>query len=225
MSNTPILSFFAAPDVLSEQAQTPNISIFTLTAPTPAAGLAIEFDLSGSTAIGGVDFDLDLGASENILNVEFLPDGSGGTVTLAGGITTASIMTIPLLDADADQEVLSVTLLQGEGFLLDPDNNSFETTITDLPIVSFTASPDVLPEQLSKPNISTFTLTAPTPAEGLAIDFDLSGSTAVGGIDFGLDLAASDNILGLEFLPDGSGGTVTLAGEGGSQQLVLPQSP
>jgi Ca2+-binding RTX toxin-like protein len=141
---TNIVSFAGTPDVLCEQLQTPHLSTFTLTEPTPAEGLAIDFDLSGSTAIGDIDFELDLDASENILDIEFLTNGSGGTVTLAGGVTTASIVTVPLIDMDADSEVLKVTLIDGDGFSLDPDNNSFEVTIVDFNELNGTNQKDTL---------------------------------------------------------------------------------
>ena len=127
----PLVSFSGSPDILSEPDQTIHTATFTLTEATPEEGLAIDFDLSGSTAVGGSDFDIDLEQSENILSLEFLPDGSGGTVTLAGGVTTASVITIPLIDDDADTEILDVRLIDGEAFDLDPDNSGFTATIID----------------------------------------------------------------------------------------------
>ncbi|MDJ0798980.1 MAG: hypothetical protein QNJ51_19535 [Calothrix sp. MO_167.B12] len=207
-----IVSFSATPDVLSEQQQTRLLANFSLTAPTPASGLAIDFDFSDSTAVGGSDFEIDFAASSNIVSIDFLPDGSGGTVNLAGGVTTATVVAVPLIDADTDSEILTIQLIDGEGFDLDPNNNSFTATITDEPIVSFSGTPDVLSEQQQTQLFGTFSLTAPTPASGLAIDFDFSDSTAVGGSDFEIDFAASSNIVSVDFLPDGSGGTINLAG-------------
>ncbi|MDJ0601780.1 MAG: hypothetical protein QNJ37_23415 [Crocosphaera sp.] len=82
-----IVSFSGTPDVLSEQQQTRHLATFNLTAPTPTSGLAIDFDFSESTAVGGSDFEIDFAASENIISVDFLPDGSGGTVNLAGAFS------------------------------------------------------------------------------------------------------------------------------------------
>lgn len=131
MSTIPIVSFSGSPDILSEPDQTRHTAIFNLTEPTPEEGLAIDFDFSGSTAVGGSDFDIDFEKSENILSLEFLPDGSGGTITLAGGVTTASVLLFPLIDDDADAEIINPVLIDGEGFDLDPDNNSFLATIVD----------------------------------------------------------------------------------------------
>nr|MDJ0674510.1 hypothetical protein [Calothrix sp. MO_167.B42] len=55
----------------------------------------------------------------------------GGTVNLAGGVTTATVVAIPLNDEDGDAEIISVQLIDGEGFELDPDNSSFTATIVD----------------------------------------------------------------------------------------------
>ncbi|MDJ0598539.1 MAG: cadherin domain-containing protein, partial [Crocosphaera sp.] len=127
----PIVSFSGAPDILSEPEQTQHIATLTLTEPTAAAGLAIDFDFSGSSAVGGTDFEIDFAASENILSIDFLPDGSGGTVNLPGGITSASLVSVPLIDADADEEILNYQLIDGDEFDLDPDNNSVLATIVD----------------------------------------------------------------------------------------------
>ena len=42
-----------------------------------------------------------------------------------GGVTSASIIAVPLIDDDADAEIINPVLIDGEGFDLDPDNNSF----------------------------------------------------------------------------------------------------
>ena len=127
----PIVSFSGSPDILSEPDQTRHTASFSLTEPTPEEGLAIDFDFSGSTAVGGSDFIIDFEASENLLSLDFLPDGSGGTLTLAGGVTTASVIAVPLIDDDSDAEIINPVLIDGEGFDLDPDNNSFIATIVD----------------------------------------------------------------------------------------------
>ncbi len=72
---------------------------------------------------------IDLGASESSHNQ--LPDGSGGTVTLAGGVTNALLVSLPLIDDDADSEIINYQLIDGDGFDLDPDNNSVVATIFD----------------------------------------------------------------------------------------------
>ncbi|MDJ0797404.1 MAG: hypothetical protein QNJ51_11335 [Calothrix sp. MO_167.B12] len=115
--------------------------------------MAIDFDFSDSTAVGGSDFEIDFAASENIVSVDFLPDGSGGTVNLAGGVTTATVVAVPLIDDDGDAEILSVQLINGEGFELDPDTisggNGGDTFVlaegegTDM-ITDFGNGPDVI---------------------------------------------------------------------------------
>ncbi len=77
------------------------------------------------------------------------------------GVTTATVVAIPLIDEDGDAEILSVQLIDGEGFELDPDNNSFTATITDEPIVSFSGTPEILSEQQQTQHFATFNLTAP----------------------------------------------------------------
>ncbi|MDJ0618894.1 MAG: hypothetical protein QNJ63_19490 [Calothrix sp. MO_192.B10] len=202
-----IVSFSGTPDLLSEQEQTRHLASFSLTAPTPESGLAIDFDFSESTAVGGSDFEIDFAASENILSLEFLPDGSGGTVTLAGGVTTATVVAVPLIDEDGDAEILTVRLIDGEGFELAPDNNSFTATIVDFNEIIGGNGKDFLEGDQSG-----------APTQNDLINGGNGQDTLLGGE--ASDILNGDN--GKDFLRGGEGDD-TISGGNGGDTFVLAE--
>ena len=118
------------------------------------------------TSVIGEDYTLDLDASENIASLEVAPDGKGGVVTIAEGATTATVVVLPLVDNDSDEEVVNVELTQAEGFDIDSEQNSYVVKIVD-----------DLPQPKSN-------LVSGTPGDDLliaGIDFDGVGNTVFTG--------------------------------------------
>ena len=198
IESVPIVSFSGTPNILSEQNQTVHTASLTFTEATPEEGLEIDFDFSGSSAVPGSDFDLDLEQSENIVALNFLPDGSGGTITVAGGVTSASVVSFPLIDNDGDAEIINSVIIDGEGFDIDPDNNSFVATIIDTntaPSITSAATASVPENQTSAIDVNS---TDDSDSEGAGLTYSLTG-----GADQALfNLDASTGVLTFAAAPD-----------------------
>jgi len=223
VDDLPTIKFSGTPQVISESQQTPQVSTIALSQPAPVGGLPINYIFGDKhTSVIGEDYTLDLDASENIASLEVAPDGKGGVVTVAEGATEATVVVLPLVDNDSDEEIVNVELTQAEGFDIDSEQNSYVVKIVDdLPTIKFSGTPQVISESQQTPQVSTITLSQPAPVGGLPINYIFGDKhTSVIGEDYTLDLDASENIASLEVAPDGKGGVVTVA-EGATEATVV----
>ena len=163
------------PHVISVSQQSPHIATITLSQPTPTGGLPIDYIFGDKhTSLLGEDYILDLDASENIANVVVAPDGKGGVLTIAEGVTTATVVVLPLVDDDTDEEVLNVEFTGAEGYDIDSDKNEFSVKIVDdLPVITLSGTPQVISESQQTPQIATITLSQPTPTGKIDMDWKL----------------------------------------------------
>ncbi|MBV6622949.1 MAG: hypothetical protein KI793_08355 [Rivularia sp. (in: Bacteria)] len=223
MKNLPIITIQGTPEVISESNQTPQFATISLSQPAPAGGLPIDYIFTAeNNAVVGEDLVVDLDASTNIVSLEPSADGIGGVVTIAEGATTATVVTLPLVDKDSDEEVLGVQLTQAEGFDIDSNKNSFVVKIVDeKPVIKYSGGPNLISESEQNTATASISLSQPAPSGGLAIDYIFtSEDTAVVGEDLTVDLEASQNIDSLTFTPDGTGGVVTIT-EGATEATVV----
>ena len=122
-----IISFSGAPDILSEPDQTTLNATFTFSEPTQGT-VGIDLIFSGGDAVPNSDFIVDLAASENIPFFMFVAGGTRAILNIPGGVTSATLAIVPLIDDDADTEIIDIVLLDplglDRGFDLDPDANN-----------------------------------------------------------------------------------------------------
>lgn len=167
VDDLPVIKLSSTPQVISESGQTPQVSTISLSEPAPVGGVPIDYIFGDKhTSVIGEDYILDLDASENIADLIAAPDGKGGVVTVAEGATEATVVVLPLVDNDSDEEIVNVELTQAEGFDIDSEKNSFVLKIVD-----------DLPEPKSS-------LVSGTPGDDLliaGIDFDGVGNTVFTG--------------------------------------------
>ncbi|MGK7903687.1 MAG: nucleoside hydrolase [Hormoscilla sp.] len=170
----PEVGFSVEPEVVAEGARA--IISFELSGPAPAGGLEviwIEDDPDDAN-----DADILVEESTNIIDFQPLtgddaPEG-GAVVTIAEGATAAELVVQTLADDEQESdETAFVTLQSGEGYIVDPDNDTISLTITDAPaaiplIVDDDGSQDgmtALAYMLQNPQ---FSVEAITISQGLA---------------------------------------------------------
>jgi VCBS repeat-containing protein len=215
----PVVSFSITPATISEAEGTQMVMNFTVDGTIPEGGIVVKLQGSAAELLrqfaslqtrfnatdGSLAYTLRVPAANVIggelardtINVD--PSSSGFLSDFTFKITsnTASIA-IPVLDdllQEADQP-LSYTLVDGEGYSVNPAASTANFTVTDGvvggggPTVRIAATPGTLYEQ--EPSVVTFTLVAsglatnPIPPEGLVVfvegppravaEFDVNGT-------------------------------------------------
>jgi len=129
------VSVFAEPDTpLSEAAQTPGAFIFRLSEPAPAGGLTIHFQ-AGDTDPDSDSRDVTIGGpgTTNIDDFDIRPiPGFTSSVTVSEGATEARLVVTPFPDDLAEpDEVISLSLLSGENYIVSTENTAAELTLTE----------------------------------------------------------------------------------------------
>lgn len=154
---------------------TANLS-FTVTrsAPAPAGGQRINFTVSGVSATAGTDFTVPL----------------PGTVTIAAGATTATIIvpvrgdTTPELDETLE---VAITTLELEAPVNVTRNRAVGTIVNDDgPMLTMAIADSSVTEGNTGTVNMTFTVTlsGPAPTGGVVFDFATSNGTALAGSDY-----------------------------------------
>lgn len=135
-NNTPLeISVLAEPDTpLSEAEQTPGVFIFRLSQPAPAGGLVINFQ-AGDTDPDPTSRDVDIGGpgttNINDFNIRPIP-GFTSTVTVSEGATEARLVVTPFPDDLAEEtEVISLSLLPGDNYIVSTNNNTADLTLVE----------------------------------------------------------------------------------------------
>ncbi len=223
MKNLPVITIEGTPQVISESKQTPQIATISLSQPAPVGGLPIDYIFGDkNNVVSGEDYIVDSEKSQNIDSLTFTPDGKGGVVTITEGATEATVVVLPVVDDDTDEEILNVQLTNAEGYDIDSEvNNFFVKIVDDLPVIKYSGGPNIISESGQEIATASISLSQPAPAGGLAIDYIFTDEdTAVVGEDLAVDLDASLNLDSLTFTPDGKGGVVTIT-EGATEATVV----
>ena len=109
-----------------------NISLDT---PAPEGGLALSLPVieNNDPAPGDVDYNID--GSSGIADFEFVvEDGVSESfnITIAEGETEATVVSQAISDDLAEEdEIFTTALAEGDGYLVNPDQNQVTTTISD----------------------------------------------------------------------------------------------
>ena len=141
---------------------------FSLSEPAPVGGLSVNFNAVDSD---GVPDDIDVSTINGtvLFDENNLPSG----ILIDEGATEARFEIIPKQDNIAEGEEFSiVSLLPGNGYTIDPNNNSVTFFLTDLPIVTFSVDQTVISEG-GESQIFTFQLNEPAPDGGLTVKLQL----------------------------------------------------
>ncbi len=154
---------------LSEANADSGTFIITVNEPAPVGGLLVNFNGVDSDGIPG---DIDV----SIINgtIQFNENGSPSGILIDEGATEARIIINGIEDNIPEgEEISGIDLLPGDGYTIDPDNNSASFIITDLPIVTFSVDRTVISEGEEKPQIFTLQLNEPAPNDGLTVKLQL----------------------------------------------------
>ena len=141
---------------------------FTLSEPAPVGGLSVNYNAVDSD---GVPNDIDVSTING--TVLFDENGSPSGILIDEGATEARFEIIPKQDNISEGEEFSIiNLLPGDGYTIDPNNNTATFFLTDLPIVTFSVDRTVISEG-GESQIFTFQLNEPAPDGGLTVKLQL----------------------------------------------------
>ena len=141
---------------------------FTLSEPAPVGGLSVNYNAVDSD---GVPDDIDVSTING--TVLFDENGSPSGILIDEGATEARFEIIPKQDNVSEGEEFSIiNLLPGDGYTIDPNNNTATFFLTDLPIVTFSVDRTVISEG-GESQIFTFQLNEPAPDGGLTVKLQL----------------------------------------------------
>jgi hypothetical protein len=109
---------------------------FDLSKPTLADGLTVRLSLLRDTDPTPGDIQYFVDGSSNITDFQLIRGGDGlitdALVTLAGGVTTATLLSNVIDDGVAEgSESITYGLAVGNGYSIDPQINSASFTIVD----------------------------------------------------------------------------------------------
>ena len=165
-NSLPIVSVTAEPTIFAEDGGMGSF-IFTLSQPAPEEGLKIKFEAFDEDGMQG-DSEVAL---ENISDIEIITEGNNPTsfIIVEPGATQAKVMFTGIPDGVPEgEEIAAFSLLEGDGYTIDSNQNSANIIITDLPIVSLDTDKTVISEG-GEPQIITINLSEPAPTGGLVI--------------------------------------------------------
>ena len=182
----PTVGVTAAPLELFESEQTRVELTFTVEGDIPPEGVVVEFASDVPRAVA--EFDISASNPRDPQD-QFSVDGpvvEGGAIVGSNEIAssllfritepTATLSVEVFQDDDAEGlETFTYTLLDGEGYQVDPTANEATITIDDeptvgeLPVVSFTASPTSLNEAEGTPITFNFSVEGAFPEDGVVV--------------------------------------------------------
>ncbi|MGB3535662.1 MAG: SGNH/GDSL hydrolase family protein, partial [Microcoleaceae cyanobacterium] len=149
---------------------------YTLDQPTPEDGLKINFVTIQVTESTPGDAIFNLEASDGILNFEELVSDDvslGGTVTLAPGLTEATLVLDTVADDVAEIDEIGIyTIADGEDYRVNPNQSTTTAIFTDRTIVSLTTSEVNVTE--GDTFAWNFSLNRPAPEGGLTLSLPIT---------------------------------------------------
>ena len=155
---------------LSEAKEDSGTFIITLSKPAPVGGLLVNF--SPVQTDGGGDLNVSIVNGTAQIDENNSPSG----ILIEEGKKEATITITAIEDNIPEgEEISGFDLLPGDGYTIDPDNNSPRFIITDLPIVTFSVDKTVISEG-GEPQLYTFELSEPAPNDGLTVKLVVESS-------------------------------------------------
>ncbi|UKP00603.1 Ig-like domain-containing protein [Nostoc sp. UHCC 0870] len=167
----PTLSFTASPTTLVEANNDSIVLTFQLSEPPPEGGLEVTFDSGVERSLA--EFDVFSAAFDGLRFLRANATSSAVTVRL---LQQTATITLPLFRDEVVEgaETFTYTLSPVPGYDFVPGENAITFTINDtapstLPVVGFTASPDVVSEAEGTVLTLTFNTTGDIPPEGITV--------------------------------------------------------
>lgn len=176
ITDLPIVSLTAEPAApVAEDGNQPEVFVFKLSKPAPTGGLTLN--------VSSFDTDRQLGdEAESYTNITGITRNNNGitSLTIAPGATEARLTLTPIKDNVTEgEETTFFSVNSGNGYTVDQTKRTASATITDLPIVSLTASPTTpIREDGTQPGVFTIKLSKAAPTGGLTLSlkgFDTDG--------------------------------------------------
>ncbi|WP_414575210.1 Ig-like domain-containing protein [Anabaena sp. CCY 9402-a] len=168
----PTLSFTASPTNLVEANNDSIVLTFQLSEPPPEGGLEVTFDSGVERSLS--EFDV---FSASFDGVRFLRANATSSAVTVRLLQQTATITLPLFRDEVVEgaETFTYTLSPVPGYDFVSGENAVTFTINDvvdaapLPVVSFTASPDVVSEAEGTVLTLTFNTTGDIPPEGITV--------------------------------------------------------
>ncbi|MEA5513952.1 Ig-like domain-containing protein [Nodularia sp. UHCC 0506] len=166
---TPTISFTASPNTLVEANQDSTVLTFQLSEPPPVGGLEVTFDSGVERSLA--EFDVFAASFDGVRFLRANATSSAVTVRL---LQQTATITLPLFKDEVaeDPKTFTYTLSPVPGYDFVPGENAVTFTIIDVPpapVVSFTASPEIVNEAEGTILTLTFNTTGDIPAEGITV--------------------------------------------------------
>ncbi|MGD1913134.1 MAG: calcium-binding protein [Rivularia sp. (in: cyanobacteria)] len=153
---------------LSEANEDSGTFIINLNEPAPVGGLLVNFDPVQTN--GGGDLNVSIVNGTAQFDENNVPSG----ILIEEGQNVATITITAIQDNIPEgEEISGFDLLPGDGYIIDPDNNSASFIVTDLPIVTFSVDRNIISEGEEEPQIYTLQLNEPAPNDGLTVKLQL----------------------------------------------------
>ena len=174
MKSLPVVGIDIDPAFIVEGGELQTLTL-TLSKPAPSGGLAVDLLIADTDPETEEDTFVSLDLAQNIDDTDiFLENGQAiGRIFITEGATQASFDFGALEDNKVEgTEGFSLTLLDRDGYTIDPANSAIFSTIIDadtLPVVGIDLSPGFIVEGGAAQSV-IFNLSAPAPVGGLVVD-------------------------------------------------------
>ncbi|MBE9064303.1 DVUA0089 family protein [cf. Phormidesmis sp. LEGE 11477] len=212
----PVVSFEAIPaNVSEEDADAQVVWQWTVTGDFPEDGITINFDTLGDNDVIAFteQFAADPGPEFVESEIVDFDEETGRLQILLSAPSASFVLPIANDALEEGAQTFDFQLADGEGYTVDPDQNSTLLTITDDnggpgvgPTVGISVSPTDLAE--GDPLVVTFTVDGDIPAEGVEVLVQSPVAGALGQFDLAdLGNITTTGIEGLPSVGDGGGGS------------------
>ena len=193
-----------------------NIS---LSQPAPAGGLSLSLPIieNNDPEPGDVEYNID--GSSGIADFEFVLGNDVSesfSITIAEGETEAVLVSQAISDdLEEGDEIFTTAIAQGDGYLVDSDQNEVTTTIfdrdtsTDLPTISVVAEPTEVEE--GSQLLWNFSLTEAVGEGGFTVALDLVEDTDPLPGDIEYFVEGSENVTDFELIINEESGLIDRA--------------
>ncbi len=214
--DSPVVSFEAIPaNVSEEDANAQVVWQWTVTGNFPADGIIINFDTLGENDVNKFTEQFAATPGPEFVNSDIVGfDEETGRLQILLTASNASFI-LPIANDALEEgaQTFDFQLAAGDGYTVDPVNNSTLVTITDDnggpgfgPTIGISATPTDLAE--GDPLVVTFTVDGDIPAEGVQVLVQSPVAGALGQFNLAdLGNIVTTGIEGLPSVADASGGS------------------
>ena len=201
-TNLPTVSFSADKTLISEGGEA-QLLTFNLSQPAPTGGLVVNINIDDPDG-EGADTEFPPELISNI--VDFGQVEEDGTIpaslTIAEGETEATFGIAAIDDNLVEgNETYSLTLLEDENYIADPNSTIINTTIEEaMTTTTVSLTPEILMATEGETFAWNFSLDQPAPSGGLSLflPITVNNDPAPGDVEYNID--GSSNISNFEFV-------------------------